>query len=115
MPETGSGVASAGGRLRNDQPMMAFPESAGRPVLLAHMYVQSTPVAYVILLAVATPVALPAWWYWGRLMVPKWREKTPELSRDRPNAVEMACGCHLLAFAMLGLVVWGIWGLVLRW
>ncbi|MFC8517779.1 hypothetical protein [Streptomyces sp. NPDC057257] len=94
--------------------MVTVPESAGRHVLLAHMYVQSTPDAYVILLVVAVPVALPAWWFWARMMVPKWREKTPPVSRDQPNAVQATCGCHLLAFAMLGLVVWGIRGLVLR-
>jgi hypothetical protein len=94
--------------------MTTSPETAVQPVLLAHIYVQSKPVAYVIGLVLTGPVALVTWWFWVRMMVPRWRERTPPVSKDQPNAVGVACGCHLMAFLLLVLVGGSIWGLIER-
>jgi hypothetical protein len=83
--------------------------------MLAHMYVERSPVPYVIILVISTPLALAALPFAVIELVPSLRKKYSLAREKDPTERELnSCGCYIAALALSGLVALGIWGLVTR-
>ncbi|MEV8537366.1 hypothetical protein [Streptomyces sp. NPDC051572] len=79
--------------------------------MLAHIYVDNSPVAYVILLAVCSPLALAALAFITVELVPSLRRYSLVRDKEPIDRKFYASGCLVMALAMSGMVAWGIWGL----
>lgn len=79
--------------------------------MLAHIYVNNSPVAYVILLVVCSPPALAALAFAAVELVPSLRRYSPARNKESIDRKFYASGCFVMALAMSGMVAWGVWGL----
>ncbi|WP_199880887.1 hypothetical protein [Streptomyces kebangsaanensis] len=83
--------------------------------MLAHMYVEGSPVGFVMILVLASPLALAALPFAVIELVPSLRKKYSLARGKDPIERKLnSCGCYVATLALSGLVALGIWGLVTR-
>ncbi|MFD4508242.1 hypothetical protein [Streptomyces sp. NPDC058457] len=79
--------------------------------MLAHMYVQHSPAGYVLILVVASPLALAALVFWALMVIPPLRKYGPRPPKGRIEKAANVGGCSLATLVLVALVALGIWGL----